>query len=109
VDGQTTTNGNATSGVPVFNQLLGSASGLNSGAHTVVLTNTGSGSAVDLDSFIFQGQAGLGCVQPGLICDLMTDGILTVDRFQTLQLMTLTPASHTRPPTLIGKSLPGQT
>ena len=66
VDGQTTINGNATSGVPVFNQLLGSASGLNSGAHTVVLTNTGSGSAVDLDSFIFQGQAGSGCVQPGL-------------------------------------------
>ena len=64
VDGQTTTNGNATSGVPVFNQLLGSASGLSSGAHTVVLTNTGSGSAVDLDSFIFQGQVGSGCVQP---------------------------------------------
>jgi hypothetical protein len=66
VDGQTTANGNAASGNNVFDQLLGAASGLNNGAHTVVLTNTGSGSAIDLDSFIFQGQAGSGCVQRAL-------------------------------------------
>lgn len=60
VDGQTTTNGNATSGGPIFNQLLGAASGLHNGAHTVVLTNTGSGTAVDLDSLVFQGQVGPG-------------------------------------------------
>lgn len=60
MDGQTTTNGNANNGDPAFKQLLGAASSLSNGPHTVVLTNTGSGSAVDLDSFIFQAQAGSG-------------------------------------------------
>jgi hypothetical protein len=58
VDGVTTTTGTATSEDPAFNQLLGGASGLTNGPHTLVFTNTGIGTAVDLDSFLFQGQVG---------------------------------------------------
>ena len=60
VDGKTIANGTATSQTSAFEQLLGATSGLSNGAHTAVLTNTGSGSAVDLDSYIFQGQVGSG-------------------------------------------------
>lgn len=60
VDGVTTTTGSATSEEPAFNQLLGGASGLTNGPHTLVFTNTGIGTAVDLDSFVFQGQVGSG-------------------------------------------------
>lgn len=62
VDGLTTTNGTAASADPVFNQLLGGASGLENGPHTLVFTNTGLGTAVDLDSFVFQVQIGSGYV-----------------------------------------------
>jgi hypothetical protein len=60
VDGLTTMSGSATSADPAFDQLLGGASGLTNGPHTLVLTNTGLGTAIDLDSFVFQGQVGSG-------------------------------------------------
>lgn len=62
MDGLTTMSGSATSADPAFKQLLGGASGLTNGPHTLVLTNTGLGTAIDLDSFVFQGQAGSGYV-----------------------------------------------
>lgn len=57
IDGQATS-GNANSDNPLFQQLLGGQSGLPMGSHTAILTNTGSGSFVDIDSIIFQTQIG---------------------------------------------------
>ncbi|KII92755.1 hypothetical protein PLICRDRAFT_37553 [Plicaturopsis crispa FD-325 SS-3] len=58
VDGKTVKSGNANSAQPSFKQLLGAASGLSNGPHTAVLTNTGSGSGIDIDSLIFENQIG---------------------------------------------------
>ena len=57
VDGQSV-QGSAKSETPAFQQLLGGKSGLPMGSHTVTLTNTGSGSSIDLDSFVFETQIG---------------------------------------------------
>lgn len=57
VDGQSVS-GNAQFPTASFQQLLGGRSGLVNGPHTAVFTNTGSGSAVDLDSVIFETQIG---------------------------------------------------
>jgi hypothetical protein len=56
VDGQVVSQGNAGSSTAQFQTALGGTSGLPMGKHTVVLTNSGSG--VDLDSVVFQTQAG---------------------------------------------------
>lgn len=58
VDGGNPQSGTAQSDTEQFQQLLGSASGLQYGTHTVVMTNTGDGSAIDIDSIIMQGQVG---------------------------------------------------
>jgi len=50
--------GNAQSPTASFQKLLGGQSGLANGPHTAVFTNTGRGSAVDLDSIIFETQVG---------------------------------------------------
>jgi hypothetical protein len=57
VDGQSVS-GNAQSQNASFQQLLGGRSDLVNGPHTAVFTNTGLGSAVDLDSIIFETQIG---------------------------------------------------
>ncbi|KAA1476066.1 hypothetical protein DENSPDRAFT_842954 [Dentipellis sp. KUC8613] len=57
IDGQQTT-GNAGAQNPSFQQLLGGQSGLPMGSHTVVFTNTGSQTSLDLDSLIFETQVG---------------------------------------------------
>ncbi|KDR75159.1 hypothetical protein GALMADRAFT_249097 [Galerina marginata CBS 339.88] len=62
VDGQTTATGTAQSSDSVTKQLLGSASGLSYGSHTVVLTNTG-GTPIDIDRIDFEAQVG----QPGAV------------------------------------------
>ncbi|KAI0254041.1 hypothetical protein BJV78DRAFT_103139 [Lactifluus subvellereus] len=50
--------GNAQSQNASFQQLLGGQSGLVNGPHTAVLTNTGLGTAIDLDSIVFDTQIG---------------------------------------------------
>lgn len=57
VDGQNVASGNASSQQDEFKQLLGSASGLANGPHTVVLTNTGT-SPIDIDFIDIQSQVG---------------------------------------------------
>lgn len=61
IDGQTTSRANGNSATSEVNQLLGGASGLPMGEHTVVLTNTASNPAqdvMDLDSVTFETQVG---------------------------------------------------
>ncbi|KAF8197847.1 hypothetical protein BJ912DRAFT_1076102 [Pholiota molesta] len=55
VDGQVITSGSSQANVASGNQLLGSASGLVYGSHTVVLTNTG-GVPIDIDWIEFETQ-----------------------------------------------------
>ena len=50
--------GNAQPPTASFQKLLGGQSDLVNGPHTVVFTNTGRDSAVDLDSIIFETQIG---------------------------------------------------
>lgn len=57
VDGQSVS-GDARSQEASFRQLLGGRSGLTNGPHSAVLTNTGSGSPVDLDAIVFETQVG---------------------------------------------------
>ncbi|KAJ8509065.1 hypothetical protein ONZ45_g8737 [Pleurotus djamor] len=56
VDGVTAEEGSAGSSSFQAKQLLGKASGLNDGAHTAVLTYTGGGSGIDIDSLVLDGQ-----------------------------------------------------
>ncbi|KAF8904427.1 hypothetical protein CPB84DRAFT_1773014 [Gymnopilus junonius] len=58
VDGQTITSGTAQASDASARQLLGTASGLQYGSHTAILTNTGGGS-IDIDSVDFEAQVGL--------------------------------------------------
>ncbi|KAI0062876.1 hypothetical protein BV25DRAFT_1915625 [Artomyces pyxidatus] len=57
IDGEVV-QGNAQSGQAAFQQMLGGKSGLAMGIHTAVLTNTGSGTSVDVDSIVFETQIG---------------------------------------------------
>ncbi|THH16184.1 hypothetical protein EW146_g4410 [Bondarzewia mesenterica] len=57
IDGEAV-QGSASSTTRAFRQLLGGKSGLPMGRHTVTLMNTGSGSSIDLDSFVFETEIG---------------------------------------------------
>ena len=57
IDGQSVP-GNAQSQNASFQQLLGGQSGLANGPHIAVLTNTGLGTTIDLDSIVFDTQIG---------------------------------------------------
>ncbi|KAI9450352.1 hypothetical protein F5148DRAFT_598110 [Russula earlei] len=57
IDGQSVP-GDAHSSRVLFRRLLGGRSGLTNGPHTVVLTNTGQDSYVDLDTVLFETQVG---------------------------------------------------
>lgn len=50
-----------------FQQVLGGKSGLAMGSHTVVLTNTGSGTGIDIDSVVFETQVGA----PGYVVNFL--------------------------------------
>ncbi|TFK54509.1 hypothetical protein OE88DRAFT_1733160 [Heliocybe sulcata] len=58
IDGQTTSNGDANAQTPTFRQALAGASNLPMGTHTAVVTNTGSGTGLDIDNIIFETEIG---------------------------------------------------
>lgn len=58
VDGRTVADSNAGSQQSQFQTLLGGVSDLELGPHTVVLTNTGGDSGVDLDFLVFETRIG---------------------------------------------------
>ncbi|KAI0266846.1 hypothetical protein BC834DRAFT_116274 [Gloeopeniophorella convolvens] len=69
IDGQSV-DGSAQAGSASFQQLLGGKSGLTNAPHTAVLTNTGDGAPIDLDSIVFETQVG----SPGsTVSDSSTD------------------------------------
>lgn len=58
IDGVVIASGEAHAGDAEFETLLGSRTGMEYGEHTAVVTNTGAGSAVDIDKVDFVGQVG---------------------------------------------------
>ena len=84
IDGQSIS-GNAQSQNASFRQLLAGRSGLTNGPHTAVLTNTGSGSPIDLDAIVFETQVGsVGCVLSLTACVVNRSFIHSTEMTKTM-------------------------